>query len=197
MDWEAIIKFLGSVAGISAVLMFLGKKTIEAFIAARVEKYKSNLEKIAIEHSIRFQKLHSERAEAIKDLYQKLVDLDLSLNSVLKGFHHAGEPAIEEKIKVLSQRHNDLYYFYLPKKIYFETDVCKLMDTIIDTSRDIFIDVTTYPIDPKDIQYKFDRELLLERHNYWKKARETHQNEITQLRQRLEDKFRNILGISE
>ncbi len=196
MDWEEIIKFLGSITGISAFLIFSSKKAIKAFINAKIENYKSNLEKITIEHSIRFQKLYTERAEAIKELYKKLVDLDLSLHSTLKAFHHISEPDLEEKVKTLSHKHNNLYFFYLPRKIFFEKDVCSLMDTIIEISRDVFIDITTYPIDPNDIEYKVDKDLLQERHKYWEKARKLHQNEITQLKEKLEDKFRTILGIN-
>jgi len=150
--------------------------------------------KIAVEHSIRFQKLHTERAEAIKDLYQKLVDLDLALHSVLKSFQHVGEPTIEEKVKKLSQKHNELFFFYLPRKIFFDKDVCTLMDSLVEISRDVFIDITTYPLDPKEIQ--FDRGLLQERHDYWEKARAAHQNQITQLKEKLEDRLRDILGIN-
>lgn len=55
MDWEAIIKFLISVTSSAGLLMFLGKKVIEAFIAERVENYKSNLEKslLSIPYALR------------------------------------------------------------------------------------------------------------------------------------------------
>ena len=92
MDWEAIIKFLFVVSGISGAFAFIGKKSVEAFLASRVEKYKSNLEKIETEHSIRFQQLHSERAQVIKVLYEKLVNLDLSLHSTLKLFSQQKNP---------------------------------------------------------------------------------------------------------
>ena len=120
MDWESILKFFIGVGIISGAVAFIGKKIVEAFLAAKIEKYKSNLEKIAIEHSIRFQKLHSERAEAIKTLYEKLVDLDLSLNSTLKSFQPIEEPILEEKVNKLSKVHNEIYFFYLPKKIFLK-----------------------------------------------------------------------------
>lgn len=196
MDWDSLLRYLTWIAGISAALAFIGKKTVEAFLNSRIEKYKSNLEKIATEHSIRFQQLHTERAQVIKEMYQKLVDLDLALSATLKAFHHVSEPSIEEKVNAVSKAHNDLYYFYLPKKIYFEKSLCSLLDTIIENSKDVFIDITTYPLDPTSIEYKYDRALLKERHEYWDKARKTHSSEICQLKEKLEDEFRNILGIN-
>lgn len=195
MDWESILKFLLGVATISGALAFIGKKIVEMFLAAKIEKYKSNLEKIAIEHSTRFQKLHSERAEAIKMLYEKLVDLDLSLNSTLKSFQAEGELHLEEKVKKLSKVHNEIYFFYLPKKIFFEKEICSLLDEIFKKSKEVFIDITAYPVDPQDRQYKYSPELLKERHEFWERARGSYQKEISQLIEKLEDKFRKIMGI--
>lgn len=197
MDWEAIIKFLFGVAGISGAFAFIGKKSVEAFLASRVEKYKSNLEKIATEHSIRFQQLHSERAQVIKVLYEKLVNLDLSLLSTLKLFQSAKEPNLEEKIKSLSKKHNELFYFYLPKKIFFDKHICDLLDSIMEKAKKVFIGITINPINTQNIEYKYDPELLKERYELWDKGRNIFQNEITQIKKELEDKFRNLLGVDK
>lgn len=196
MDWESILKFFFGIISLSGVFAFIGKKTVEAFISAKIETYKSNLEKIAIEHSIRFQKLHSEEAEAIKTLYEKLVDLDLSLNSTLKEFQPDNEPKIEEKVKNLSKIHNEIYFFYLPKKIFFEAEICSLLDQIFEKSKEIFIDITTYQIDTENVQYKYDPSLLQERHEFWEKARGSYRTEISELIEKLENKFREIMGIN-
>lgn len=124
------------------------------------------------------------------------MEIDTALYSVLKAFQLVSDKTIEEKVKTLAQKHNDLYFFYLPKKIYFEKDLCKHMDDIILSARDIFIDITTFPINPEDTEYNFNRELLLERHEYWEKARNAHKDEIMPLMEKLEDRFRNILGIN-
>lgn len=71
-----------------------------------------------------------------------------------------------------------------------------LLDTIIDNSKDVFIDITTYPVVPSSIEYKYGRALLKERHDYWEKARKTHSSEICLVKEKLEDEFRNILGIN-
>lgn len=195
MDWDSLFKYLTGIAGVSVAIAFVGKKAVEAFLSSRIEKYKSNLERITTEHSIRFQQLHTERAQVIKEMYQKLVDLDLALDATLKAFHHISEPSLEEKITAVSKAHNDLYYFYLPKKIFFEKSLCSLLDGIVDSSKSVFIDITTFPVDPTSIEYKYDRGLLMERHEYWEKARKIHEIEIKELKEKLEDEFRNILGI--
>jgi len=71
-----------------------------------------------------------------------------------------------------------------------------LLDNLVNRSKSAFIDATTYPIEPQSIEYKYDRGLLQERHEYWEKARATYRDEIQRLKEKLEDEFRSILGIN-
>ncbi|MDY6906109.1 MAG: hypothetical protein SWH61_15660 [Thermodesulfobacteriota bacterium] len=194
MNWQEIIEFLGGSLAISGTIAFLGKKAIEAYINGRVEAYKSNLEKIATEHSIRFQSLHSERANVIKEFYEKLAFLDDTLYSTLRRFQAVGEPDLKEKVDKLARQFNDIRHYFLPKRIFFEDHLCELIDKILDTAKGIFFDITTFPVDTNDLSSKYDQEVLKERHEFWENAREIHENEISQLKQKLEDEFRRILG---
>ena len=196
MPWQEIIEFLGGATAISLTIAFLGKKAIEAYLAGRVEAYKNNLEKIANEHSIRFQRLHTERAEVIKDIYAKLCFLDDTLYSTLRPFQAVGEPELKEKVQKLSEQFNDLRTYFLPKRIFFEEKLCMLIDSILDAAKGVFYDITTYPVDTTELSYKHDRELLKERHEFWDKARNIHKNEMAELKKELEQEFRRILGIN-
>lgn len=196
MDWESIIIFFGGATAISGLLAYLGKKSIESYLAGKLESHKNNLERIATEHSIRFQHLHSERATVVKDLYEKLVNLDESLYSTLRRFQAVGEADLEEKVGALGGNFNELRNYYLPKRIFLEESLCELIDKILDSAKDIFYDITTYAINTGDHSYRYDRELLEERHQFWKKARGIHENEVSKLKKNLENKFRNILGIN-
>jgi len=196
MQWEEIIKFLGGAAAISGTIAFLGKKVFEAFLAGRIEAYKNNLEKITNEHAVRFKHLHSERAETIKTLYEKLVLFDDTLHSALRQFQAGDEPSLEEKITKLSEQFNDLREYFLPKRIFFEQNICEMIDRIIETAHGVFIDITTLPVDPQGVQYRYDKGLLQERHQFWQQARNIHSNELRQIKKELENRFRTILGIN-
>lgn len=195
MQWQEIIEFLGSATAISLTVGYLGKKAIEAYLAGRVEAYKSNLEKLTSEHTIRFQRLHSERAEVIKDLYAKLANLDDTLHSILRPFQAVGEPALAEKVSKLSDQFNDMREYFLPRRIFFEESTCTLIDSIFELAKGVFIDITTYPVDPTAPECRYNREVLKERHEFWDKARTTHSKEIAELKSKLENEFRSILGI--
>lgn len=195
MNWQEIIEFLGGASLFSLTIGFLGKKSIEAFLQGRVESYKNNLERIASENTIKFQNLHSERAETIKVLYEKLAILDDTLYSALRPFQLVSETTLEDKVKSLSVQFNELREYFLPKRIFFENNLCELIDTILETAKGVFFDITTHPVDIKDTSYKYDRELLKERHQFWEKSREIHKSEITSLKTQLENEFRKLLGI--
>jgi hypothetical protein len=195
MDWEALAKYFLSIASISGVLAYVGKRAVDAYFLSRTETHKSELQRIAIEHSIRFQRLHTERGEVIKDLYAKLASLDDLLHSTLRSFQLVGETPLPEKVSQLSNKFNEFRDYFLPRRIFFDTSVCQLVDDILDVARGIFFDITTYKVDPTDPEYEFNRSVLKERHEFWEKARTAHSNQFAQLKHKLEVEFRALLGI--
>jgi nicotinamide mononucleotide adenylyltransferase len=195
MDWLALLKFLGGAGIISAALIYIAKRVIDTFLDTRIESYKANLEKIAIEHGIRFQQLHTERAQVIKELYEKIVVLDFALGSALKPLQHESEPSLVEKVNALSKAFNDLYFFFPAKRIYFEKKLCSAIDNIIKISRGVFSDITVYPVNINSTECKYDPNVWKGRHEYWQKARSSYEKEILQSKEDLEDSFRELLGI--
>jgi hypothetical protein len=195
MDWQGLIQFLGGSVVFSAAFGYIGKSAVDAYLNGRIEEHKADLQRLATEHSVRFQRLHAERADIIKDLYARLAMLDDALASALASFQHAGEMPLTEKVKELSKLYNDLREYYVPKRIFFPQSVCSNVDTILAHFRDIFYDITTYPIDPTSADYQSDRDALMERRNFWEKARGMHKNEFTAAKSALEASFRENLGI--
>lgn len=196
MQWQELIEFLGGASAISLTIGYLGKKAIESYLSGRIEEFKSNLEKTNVEHSVRFQSLHSERAIIIKIFYKKLALLDDTLFSTLRPFQAVVEPTLEQKVNKLSEQFNDLRQFYLPHRIYFEKSTCESIETILEIAKGIFFDITTYPVDTQNPQCLYDQGILEERHQFWEQARNKHENEIKELKTTLECDFRKILGIN-
>jgi len=195
MNMQEIIEFLGGATAISLTIGYLGQRAIDGYVSGRIEAYKGELQRIASEHSIRFQRLHSERAEVIKEFYAKLAVLDDTLYSTLRGFQAVGEPPLTEKVSRLAEQFNSLRDYFLPRRIFFDEDLCKLIDQIFDIAKDIFFDITTYKVDPTDIEYRYNREVLKERHEFWDKGRAAHSKEFAELKSKLEAQFRDLLGI--
>jgi hypothetical protein len=116
MNWQGLLEFLGGTTAISVTIGFLGKKAIEGYISDKIEAYKSELQRITTEHSVRFQRLHAERAEVIKHLYGEIVILDDLLTSTLRQFQSIEEPSLPEKVKHLIKQYNSLREDFLPTR---------------------------------------------------------------------------------
>ena len=197
MNWEILFEFAIGAAAFSAALAYVGRKAVDAFFSARMEAHKAELQRLGLEHSVRFQKLHAERAEVIKDFYARLSVLDEVLRSTLRSFQQVGEEPLPEKVKRLGEQFNSVRDFFLAKRIFFEPSIVTLIDEILDTARGIFFDITTYNVDPAHPEYKYNREVLRERHEFWEKARTTHTKQFAELKAKLESQFRQILGIQD
>jgi hypothetical protein len=195
MPWAEVLKFLGGTAAIALTIGYLGRKAIEAYLAGRLESHRSDLLRATNEHSIRFQALHAERGQVLKTIYEKLVQLDEYLHSALRFLQVKGDRSLNDKVQDISRAFNDLRKYYLPRQIFLEKSLCAKIDAVLDLAKGIFLDVTTYPVDPADPTVAFDRAVLQERHVFWDRARTAHNTEFAALKGQLEDEFRRILGL--
>lgn len=195
MVWQELVEFLGGATAISVTIGYLGKNAIEAYLNGRIEEHRASLERITNEQSVRFSHLHSERAQVIKDFYERLAKLDDLLDSTLRPFQHVAEPSLEDKISQLANQFNELREYFIPKRIFLDASLCELIDRILEVTKSAYNGITVYPIDPRDPNYAHNRELLKERHEFWEKARAMHKSEIQELKLRLEAEFRRVLGI--
>ena len=220
MDWMTMAQNVGTFGVGTGILAILVKslvvnslnRDLEAYksklnadleahkstMAKDVEAFKSNLQLATIEHQVRFSKLHDKRAQVIQDLYGKLVALDTVIHSVLKRFQKVGEATLEEKVREYGRLHKELNEFFLPNMIFFGSETCRVIDTLLFLSRDTYFDITTYPVDPESPEYKYGpQDLLNERHEYWEKARKAFDTDIKNLKEQLETQFRAMLGVKE
>jgi hypothetical protein len=220
MDWMTIAQNVGTFGVGTGILAILVKslvvnslnRDLEAYksklntdleahkstMAKDVEAFKSNLQLATIEHQVRFSKLHDKRAQVIQDLYGKLVALDTVIHSLLKRLQKVGEATLEEKVREYGRLHNELNEFFLPNRIFFSSETCRVIDNLLFLSRDTYFDITTYPVDPESPEYKYGLpDLLNERHEYWEKARKVFDTDIKNLKEQLETQFRAMLGVKE
>lgn len=190
----AIITSLGG----GALIIFAFSSWLGKVWASRIlETEKHQLELLRREHEVRFSKLHLERAEAIKEIAQKLQELDDSLHTILKEFQPIEDPDINSKITDFIRIHSDYIQAYKKNRIYFTKETEERMHGLAICSRDTYIDITTYPVDPEDTEYQFIPDLLQNRADAWKAARKKFYGDIEQIKTTLESEFRVILGVEQ
>lgn len=199
-----LIEELGGIAIVVFALAWVLRKAIEAFLNAKLDQHKNELDKAnlefqhkldqtALEHRVRFESLHTERADVIRNCYEKLMALDDHLGSTLSIFQPAGDPPLEEKVRYVGEAFNELRGYFRPHRIYFDEETAKLMEEILKTVFSAYLDLTTYPINLDDLHG--DRNSIKERGGCWDKARGKYNEQVTEMSSRLEKTFRGFLGV--
>lgn len=161
----------------------------------QLEIVKTELGRASQEYLIKFSSLHAERASIIRELHKKLMAAQCVMNSTLKPFQAVGEPLLDDKITSFVKSFNDFNQFYLNNRIYFPRRLCMQIETLALKLRDLHIDITTYPVDPKDIEYQCVPGLAKERREMWEQARKAFDNEAQKLGDNIESEFRVMLGV--
>jgi len=91
---------LGIVSIISVAFVYLTRKITEQFLVRDLEKFKYDLEKEAMKHRVKFEKLHMERAQVIKEIYYKFHDIRNKLRELadkIYKYHENTDEKIESK----------------------------------------------------------------------------------------------------
>lgn len=217
MEWVGLLEKLGifSVGSICIIglIAFLGKKGLEFLLSRDVEKYKSSLEiesirhkseldqklelykaeltRINFEHQIRFSKLHSDRAEVIKELFKRMVQVQDSMESLMRPVQFVNEVPIVEKLKMSGTLGNNFLEYYKENEILFNDETCHLINTIqemfLNAWKDFklaeeFKDATTPDLQMELYQTRF------------KTYDQTLMTEIPKLKKELIAEFRKILA---
>ena len=187
----------GTVAAIAAVA-WLARSIITHLLSKDVETYKARLKsesdleterlraslrRIAYEHEVTFNKLHSERAEVVKTLHAKLIDLISAVEGFVSPFEWANEPPKEEKRKLLAERSRDFTRF-------FEEHSILLSQDLYDKVRE-FLDKLLEPA----LQFaEATHDEGSKRMEVWQQSWVTVGKVAPTLKQQLRQEFRQVLG---
>lgn len=71
MDWLTLIQNLGIFSITGGLIAWLIRRLFQQFFEKDLDKFKVDLLKETVQFRIRYEKLHSERAEVIKEVYKK------------------------------------------------------------------------------------------------------------------------------
>jgi len=140
---------------------------------------------------VKFSKLHEDRATVIKELHEKLIIFEDSMNSLTNPMKISGDIKEKEKLKISGEKGNDFESYYKKNKIYFDLDLCKILDEISREMKYSWTAFYVYPDEIDTISKSEASEKWKERIDAWKNITE----KVLPLKNKLEEEFRRILGV--
>ena len=163
---------------------------IKADADIEIERWKSSLQIVAIEHQVRFTKLHEKRAEIIADLYKRLIDLHRHAEFFVVTRENNPDPAKDEEFRKLQQEMADFRKFYEQHQIYLPLGLCTALEGLVGQ---ITGNVWAAGIFGR-IQYPNER-VLQQSEDAFTKGYAAFEEKIPAARKALESEFRKILGV--
>jgi hypothetical protein len=182
MNWGDLIKDLGIFAIASGFISWIIKLYIQKSFDKDLEKFKSTLEKEIIQFRIKYERLHSERAEVIKEVYKRIVKAYHDIKLYKSQLELPGFPSGEERKKILIKTVVDLIYYYEQNRIFFEEELAGKIDDLIG-----ILGSSLIPILNSKKGYIDDKKF----NEIWGKI----DKEAPEIKKIIEKKFREIIGI--
>jgi len=197
---------------IVSTIAFLGKKILDQFLKRDLEKFKNQLivenEKAKLEFEKQVEnykatlnlfnskqiKLYSKQASIIETLYKYLTDVHwkmLDMTALFRNVTGKDDQTISaeelDRVQVTAEAGNLFFEFYRNNKIYFSQETCELIESIQNQLRETHSDYSfkyLYGLPPSEMTYEMA-----------KKANEKVREDIPKLLTKLENDFRECLGV--
>jgi hypothetical protein len=199
--WQDVLKTLGSVAIVMAVLGWLARSLVTHLLSRDVEQYKNRLHADATralenfraelqlankEHEIRFGRLHDKRMEVLADLYGQLWQL-FRLMQQLAAMDRAEEAAIWSKAQETIAILDEVFLLFKRHRLYVGRDIALNVDLVL-------VNVHTALLEFRP-QYSGERvaghELVS---RSWRLTDMAQPGTLSQALFRIEEAFRQLLG---
>lgn len=192
IDWTSVASNVGTFFVGAGILAFLVRAIVKQLLSKDIEKFKAELSKHAYEHQVRFERLHTKRAEVIAEIYGLLVQADWAMNNLVCPIEWAGGPSKKELYSEAQKALVSLYRFLDLHRIYFSEVQSASLTDFHDVLRKTIHKVKPYLDWDRSMNEAF-REAQVKA---WDNAYGTMQEHAPSLRQALEHDFRDILGLS-
>lgn len=193
IDWVTILISTvtsSSIVAISLVILgFIAKSLYGQVLSKDLEIHKSSLERVAHEHSVKFESLHAKRAEVISEVYTRIVFAENLSFDMLNVIDNDSELPLGERYKHAKESLSELAAHFEFNRLYFEDKTCKKVDEIIKRMGKVLKDYVP-------ILKAVESEDLNEEHfEVWKHSFNIILKDIPPIKKEIEIQFRTLLGI--
>ena len=199
-----VLAGFGGAAFLIALLAFLGRSFVGALLAkdlerfkadlvsashSAVERLKADLQLAAVEHQVRFTRLHEKRAEVLAEMYRLLVEATWAAEAFASPMEYGGDKSKNEKYVDARNAIADYYRFFDVNRIYLPESLCERLSAFERRLRQPVIKFGTY------VQIESPTERTFQQMNEaWDAAYQAVSEEIPSARVEIEAEFRKLLG---
>ena len=184
---QNIIIKIGGFGVIIAGVAWVLRCVVDSFFNSKIEEFKHNLEKENIKFRITYEKLHTERAEVIKETYKKMVSAYDYTRAYVIIFEKPDDKSEDKKRKEADKAYKEFYKFYDENRIFFSESLASDIDKLQEKFWEILVEFEESKRFPND-----GRGILGDKHKeVWNKI----ETDIPPIRKEIEDKFRKTIGI--
>lgn len=162
---------------------------------AATEGIRSELQRQASDHQIRYVRLHEKRADVIADVYARFVDAYRKLESLVAPLQYVGEPSRMDKLEAAERSTLDFFSFLDRHRIFLPSDLCNDLEGIATSMRRIQMTLGQHlQAHPDSLPLEILRNMQQDQIKMWEQVRTT---EFPESRAKLERQFRALLGDSQ
>jgi len=191
--WLSLLIAFGGNAALLLVLGFLGRSLLLSILAKDIEKFKADLRIAAIEHEVRFSKLHEKRVEVLAKLYKLLVAAAAHITSAVSPAQRTDAPDKSDQYRKVHEASAEYFWFFDQHRIWLPPDLCKLLDAFEKKLRTTMPELLLCIKDSNGATAKETEEISKLREGMCKSVEE----DVPTLRTAIEAEFRSLLGAGE
>jgi hypothetical protein len=175
------------IVGIPAAAWFL-REVLKLVLSKDLEKFKFDLEIETATHKIRYEKLHSERMEVIKKVYQKLSTSNRDFRNLVAPFQNdSSKEAIVKRKAAVATSAMDLINYFEENRIFFNESLAVQLDNLLLEFQDIWADFQLV----EDLRLDDTKESV----KVWIETWNRLNKDVPKIKSALENEFRSIIGI--
>ena len=197
MSLLSVLQTLGLAIIASGLVGFVARSLITHFFNKDLETYKANLqreqalslaqlERAALEHQVRFTRLHETRAEVIAGIYRRLAQAQRCFEALVSPFQHAGSPDTNDRLRSAQDAGNEFIQYFDENQIYLDKDTCQLIAVFNEEMRNSFITFWVFVVQQQG-------QPTADQVEKWSEAWKILREKVPPIRKAIEDKFREML----
>jgi len=182
---------------VGVIIVFLGKFLLEKSSQLLIENHKNQLEIFKTEHQIKFSKLHEERAEIIKVIYQDFFELENKLEHMTTLFQGPEWKTEKSRDEDAIKKYRETFEKLENSRIYFSESLCLKFTSALEEYRKIIQlmlnakSKAKHETDGSGYRFPENKGSL----DLWIQAENKAKKDIKNLRLELAEEFRKLIGV--